>query len=49
MKGQKKVEFVMREWKAGRLHSGSGAIIRNRKQAVAIALKMAGLSRKGRK
>lgn len=36
----KDVPGVMREWKAGKLHSGSskGPIARNQKQAVAIAL-----------
>ena len=45
MHGQKKVEKVMGEFKRNKLRSGSGAIVRKRKQAVAIALKMAGLSR----
>ena len=36
----KSVAGVMREFKAGRLHSGSsrGKVVRNRKQAIAIAL-----------
>lgn len=35
-----KTEIVMHEWKHGRLHSGSkkGPQVRNRKQAIAIAL-----------
>lgn len=35
-----KVKKVMGEWKAGELHSGSkkGPIVRNQKQAIAIAL-----------
>ena len=35
-----KVKKVMREWKHGQLHSGSkkGPVVRNQKQAVAIAL-----------
>jgi hypothetical protein len=39
-KGQKKVGKVMREFKAGGLHSGSkkGPKVKSRKQAVAIAL-----------
>lgn len=39
-KGAAKVHKVMREWKAGTLHSGSdkGPVVANRKQAVAIAL-----------
>ena len=34
------VRGVMREWKSGQLHSGSstGPVVKNRKQAVAIAL-----------
>lgn len=40
MKGKGKVEKVMKEFKAGKLHSGSkkGPEVTNRKQAVAIAL-----------
>jgi len=43
-----KVKQVMDEWKAGTLHSGSkkGPIVRNQKQAVAIALNQSGQSRK---
>ena len=39
-KGEKKVGKVMREYKKGELHSGSkkGPVVKNRKQAVAIAL-----------
>lgn len=39
-KKSNKVEKVMREWKEGDLHSGSkkGPIVKNQKQAVAIAL-----------
>lgn len=38
--GKRKVSKVMREYKAGKLHSGSkrGKRVTNRKQAVAIAL-----------
>jgi len=38
--GQKKVEKVMHEFKAGKLHSGSksGPEVKDRKQAIAIAL-----------
>jgi hypothetical protein len=41
-----KVKKVMREFKRGELHSGSkkGPVVRSRKQAVAIALKEAGVS-----
>ena len=48
--GKNKIPVVMREFKQGTLHSGSGQIVKNRKQAVAIALSEAGMSnRKGRK
>ena len=33
-----KVHTVMKEYKRGTLHSGSGPIVKNRKQAIAIAL-----------
>jgi hypothetical protein len=45
LKGQKKVHVVMKEFKRGTLHSGSGGIVKNRKQAIAIALSEAGLSK----
>lgn len=47
-KGKAKVEKVMHEFKAGKLHSGSkkGPEVTNRKQAVAIALSE---SRRGKK
>jgi hypothetical protein len=38
MPGQKKVHKVMKEFKEGELKSSSGAKVKNRKQAVAIAL-----------
>lgn len=42
-----KVEKVMREYKEGTLHSGKkGPVVKNRKQAVAIALSEAGMSKK---
>jgi hypothetical protein len=48
-KGAAKVSKVMREFKAGELHSGSknGPAVTSRKQAVAIALSEAGRGRKG--
>ena len=47
MKGQKKVRKVMREFKSGTLHSGKGGpVVKSRKQAVAIALSEAKMSKK---
>ena len=50
MKGQSKVRKVMKEFKGGKLHSGSkkGPKVASRKQAVAIALSEAGLSKNHR-
>jgi len=46
-KKQSKVKTVMHEYKAGKLHSGkSGKIVKNPKQAIAIALSEAGMSKK---
>ncbi len=45
-KKQEKVKKVMREFKRRKLKSSSGEIVTNRKQAVAIALSEAGLSKK---
>jgi len=46
-KKQSKVKTVMHEYKAGELHSGkSGKIVKNPKQAIAIALSEAGMSKK---
>lgn len=47
-KGPKGVAQEMRKFKAGKLHSGSktGPIVKDRKQAIAIALNEAGMSKK---
>jgi hypothetical protein len=43
-----KVEKVMKEYKEGKLHSGSkkGPVVKSNKQAVAIAMSEAGMSKK---
>jgi hypothetical protein len=43
-----KVQKVMKEFKQGKLHSGSkkGPVVKSRKQAIAIALSEAGMSKK---
>ena len=47
---QAKVKKVMKEFKSGKLKSGnSGKKVKNKKQAIAIALSEAGLSKKKRK
>lgn len=47
-KGQKKVGKVMGEYKAGKLHSGKGGkVVKNPKQAIAIALSEAKMPMKG--
>lgn len=45
-KMKKKVSKVMREYKAGKLESGSGSKVKSRKQAVAIAMSEAGYKKK---
>jgi len=45
-----KVKKVMKEYKAGTLHSGKkGPVVKSKKQAIAIALSEAGKSRGGKK
>jgi hypothetical protein len=55
-KQQKKISKVMREFKAGTLHAGvnpkgpkKAKIVKNPKQAIAIALSEAGVKRKGKR
>jgi hypothetical protein len=43
--GQKKVGVVMKEFKAGKLKSSSGQKVTNPKQAMAIGLSEAGMSK----
>ena len=46
----KKVSKVMKEFKEGTLHSGKkGPVVKSKKQALAIALSEAGMSKKKRK
>lgn len=44
---KKKVRKVMKEYKEGQLKSGSGAKVKSRKQAVAIAMSESGQAKKG--
>ena len=45
-----KVGKVMREFKAGKLHSGKGGpVVKSRAQGIAIALSEAGMSKKKKK
>lgn len=53
MKGKKKVEKVMHEYKTGTLHSGKdpkgpkkAPVVKSKKQAVAIAMSEAGMAKK---
>lgn len=49
MKAQDKVQKVMHEYKTGTLHSGGGGkVVKNPKQAIAIAMSEAGIKRKPR-
>jgi hypothetical protein len=49
-KAEKKVGKVMGEYKAGTLHSGKGGpVVKNRKQAIAIALSEAKLPMRGQR
>ncbi len=45
-KMKKKVAKVMREYKKGKLKSSSGEKVTSRKQAIAIGLSEAGMSKK---
>lgn len=45
LKGQDKVAFVMKEFKEGRLKNSHGKTVTDRKQAIAIAMSEAGLSK----
>ena len=46
-KGDKKVAAVLREYKKGELHSGKGGpVVKNPRQALAIALSEAGMAKK---
>ncbi len=46
-KSQKKIKKVMGEFKEGTLHSGKGGkVVKNPRQAVAIALSVAGKAKK---
>jgi hypothetical protein len=49
-KAQKKVGTVMSEFKKGKLHSGgSGKVVKNPKQAIAIALSEAKMPMRGQR
>ena len=44
--GEHKIGKVMGEFKRGKLHSGSGQMVKDRKQAVAIAMSEAEMTKK---
>ena len=46
-KMDKKVKKVMKEYKSGKLKSGSGQKVTDRKQAVALAMSESGQKKKG--
>jgi hypothetical protein len=49
-KAEAKISKVMREYKAGTLHSGKGGpVVKNPKQAIAISLSEAGMTKKMQK
>jgi len=47
--GDEKMDVVMNEFKRGTLHSGSGEIVKDRKQAIAIGMSESGKSKKKNK
>ena len=42
----KKFDFVMKEFTDGKLHSNDGSIVKDQKQALAIAYSVSGLDKK---